>query len=336
MQELTLKQLIDPQVLQKIQDGFAKLTGMAALTADANGVPVTEGSNFTEFCSKLTRKSSLGCKLCEECDKNGGLETRRAGMATSYFCHAGLVDFAAPIMLDGNFIGSFIGGQVLTEEPDEKQYREIAHKLDIDEDTFVDALHKVSIVPKEKVQSAAEFLYTIAEVLSTIAYTSYNMTQMNADLISSIEDTTKIVGNVHKLSEQAQRSISKMGTRFDELSALSAKCMDEVEGCTDIVNVIQDSATTTHILGLNASIEASRAKEDGKGFGVIAREVRGLADTSRQSADLMKSKINNIHEHAKEIADSAAEAKQMVSDCLKEIDVLKESVAQIHGGNFNF
>lgn len=332
MQELTLKELIDPQVLQKIQDGFANITGMAALTADADGVPVTEGSNFTDFCSNLTRKSSKGCKRCEQCDKNGGLETRKTGKATSYFCHAGLVDFAAPIMLDGNFIGSFIGGQVLTEEPDEEHYREIAKELDIDPEVFIEALRKVNIVPKDKVQAAAEFLNTIAEVLSSIAYTSLNTTQMNSQLIASIDDTAKVIKGVQQMSAQAQKSIDKMGDKFDHLAGLSVECLNEVDGCEDIVNVIQENATTTHILGLNASIEASRAKEEGKGFGVIAREVRGLADTSRQSADLMKSKINIIREHTKEMSDSTLEAKQMVEQCIKEIDKLKESVSKIHGG----
>lgn len=332
MQELTLKELIDRQVLQKIQDGFAKVTGMAALTADADGVPVTTGSNFTDFCSELTRKSANGRKRCEQCDKNGGLETRKTGKATSYFCHAGLVDFAAPIMLDGNYIGSFIGGQVLTEEPDEEQYRAIADDLGIEQDKFVEALHKVSIVPKDRVQAAAEFLHTIAEVLSSMAYTSFNTTQMNSQLISSIDDTTKIIKGVQQISEQAQNSIDKMGKRFNNLADLSAQCLNEVESCDGIVDVIQENATTTHILGLNASIEASRAKEDGKGFGVIAREVRGLADTSKQSADLMKSKINNIREHTKEMSDSTIEAQQLVNQCMKDIERLKESVSKLHGG----
>lgn len=332
MQQLTLKELIDPQVLQKIQDGFAEVTGMAALTADADGVPVTEGSNFTDFCSKLTRQSGKGCKRCEQCDKNGGLETRRTGKATSYFCHAGLVDFAAPIMLDGDFIGSFIGGQVLTEEPDEEHFRSIAEELDIDPDEFIGALRKVSIVPKEKVQKAAEFLHTLAQVLSSLAYTSFNTVQMNSQLISSIDDTSKIISSAKQISEQAHRSIDQMGRKFDHLAELTERCLSEVDDCEGIVDVIQENATTTHILGLNASIEASRAKEDGKGFGVIAREVRGLADTSKQSADQMKHMINNIREHTKEMSDNTLEAKQMVEQCIDEIGRLKESVSFLQGG----
>lgn len=329
-QELTLRKLIDPHVLQKIQDGFAEVTGMAALTTDADGVPVTEGSNFTDFCTKLTRKSAIGCTRCEQCDKKGGLQTRNTGKATSYICHAGLIDFAAPIMLNGQFIGSFIGGQVLTDTPDEEKYRKIAEELDINPDDFVVALRKVKIVPKEKVQTAAEFLHTIADVLSSMAFTGYNTTQINNQLISSIDDTTHVIKNVQKISEQAQKSINEMGRRFEQLAELSSKCLSEVNSCNDIVNVIQENATTTHILGLNASIEASRAKEDGKGFGVIAREVRSLADTSKQSADVIKGRMSVIRDHTQEITDNTMEAKQIVEQCINDIENLKDSVSKLH------
>lgn len=52
---MKLTDLIDIRTLQEIQDGFAAATGMAALTTDADGVAVTKGSNFTDFCMKLTR-----------------------------------------------------------------------------------------------------------------------------------------------------------------------------------------------------------------------------------------------------------------------------------------
>ena len=110
MSYVRLTELISPSVLQEIQDGFANVTGMAALTTDADGVPVTQGSNFTDFCMKYTRCSAKGCKRCEECDRMGGEKTRETGLAQAYVCHAGLMDFAAPIMLNGEFIGSFIGG----------------------------------------------------------------------------------------------------------------------------------------------------------------------------------------------------------------------------------
>lgn len=188
MKELVLTDLVDISVLQQIQDGFSNFTGMAALTTDAHGIPVTEGSRFTDFCMNLTRKSALGCTRCEQCDKNGALETLRTKKVSIYDCHAGLVDFAAPIMVEGKFIGSFIGGQVRTHELDEEKMREIAAELGIHEDDYIEALKHTQILDRKEVERTATFLAEIAKILSEMAYRSYNA-----------------IGNSRKM-EQAARS----------------------------------------------------------------------------------------------------------------------------------
>lgn len=173
MSDLKLTDLIDVTTLQKIQDGFSEYTGMAALITDATGTPVTIGSGFTDFCQKLTRQSVLGRKRCEECDKLGALQTLKDGKPAVYDCHAGLVDFAAPIMLKGEFIGSIIGGQIRTNEMSEEQVRNTAIELGIDENIYLEAARKVYIIRRERVEKAAKFLCEIADALSRVAYNHY-------------------------------------------------------------------------------------------------------------------------------------------------------------------
>lgn len=170
---LYLTELIQAEMLQQIQDAFSDMSGMAALTTDSNGVPVTEGSNFTDFCMKFTRTSELGLKRCKQCDKHGSELTIENGGACSYSCHAGLMDFAAPIMANGKMVGSFIGGQVLTEKPDLDKVRETAIELGIDPDEYVEAVKKVPIVSKARLEKASQSLYVFASILSNIAYNGY-------------------------------------------------------------------------------------------------------------------------------------------------------------------
>lgn len=125
MQELNLTDLIDVNLLQKIQDSFSNMTGLAALTTDPDGKPVTKGSSFTDYCMKYTRKSKVGCERCEQCDRFGAESTMKSGRATTYMCHSGLIDFAAPIVADGQLIGCFIGGQVLVEKPKKEDRKSV-------------------------------------------------------------------------------------------------------------------------------------------------------------------------------------------------------------------
>lgn len=200
--DVTITDLIDVNVLQKIQDSFSKMTGMAALTTDAEGVAVTQGSNFTEFCTKYTRQSEIGGKRCQQCDRRGAEEALYNGRACAYECHAGLMDYAAPIMADGRMVGCFIGGQVLTEQPNLERTEVIAEELGINPEEYKKAIGDVKIVNKQEVNDATEFLYTFANILSSVAYSKYKVDVGNKlllqknrelDFLASHDSLTKLL-----------------------------------------------------------------------------------------------------------------------------------------------
>ena len=195
-EELKLTDLVDIDILQRIQDAFSKMTGIAALTTNADGMAVTNGSNFSEFCMKHTRTSSVGCARCEKCDKYGAELALKNGRSITYFCHAGLVDFAAPIMADGKMVGCFIGGQVLSEPPSEDKMRETALEIGVDPDVYVAASKKVNIIPKQNIDHAAEFLYTIANILSDIAYSRYLVYQANLEIEKAANMKSDFLANM--------------------------------------------------------------------------------------------------------------------------------------------
>lgn len=194
--KLHLIDLIDAETLQQIQDAFSDMTGMASLTADVNGVAVTTGSGFTDFCMNYTRKSELGRQRCELCDIRGARISQKYGIACSYRCHAGLVDFAAPITADDELVGSFIGGQVLVEPPDIKVIREIAVDLGLDPDEYEAAVKLIPIVEREKVEKAAHFLYVIASTLSSIAYKSYDLHNSNREIEKATQMKSDFLANM--------------------------------------------------------------------------------------------------------------------------------------------
>lgn len=180
--EFTLTDLIDVESLQKIQDAFSDMSGIASMITDASGVIQTKPSRFTDFCKKYIRNTEEGRKRCHECDKLGVEKAAKAGGSCAYFCHAGLVAFAAPIITHGHLVGCFIGGQMLTIPPDERQIRQVAEGIGVDADELVGAAHNIRIVDKEMIGKVSNALYTIASVLSDIAYSKYQVTLTNMEL----------------------------------------------------------------------------------------------------------------------------------------------------------
>lgn len=183
-----LTDLIPVETLQKIQISFSKMARMAALTTDENGIPLTEGSNFSDLCTNFCRKSSIGRKRCEKCDRDGAMRVLETGRPVSYFCHANLVDFAAPIMLGDRMIGTLVGGQVLSEEPDYDKMREIARELELDEDSFVEAARRTQIVPEAAIERSTNFIYEFSLVISEMAYKTYETIRLSNLAVSQKSD----------------------------------------------------------------------------------------------------------------------------------------------------
>lgn len=195
-EEILLTDLIPVETLQKIQNSFSKMARMAALTTDENGVPITEGSNFTDFCTNYCRKSPIGRERCEKCDRDGAIKVFESGKPASYFCHAHLVDFAAPIMLGECMIGSFIGGQVLAEEPDYDKMRETAREIGVDEEGFIEAASKIQIVPKAAIERSTQFIYEFAGVISDMAYKSYETIRLSKQAMQAAAQKSDFLANM--------------------------------------------------------------------------------------------------------------------------------------------
>lgn len=252
MQEILLTDLIDVQVLQRIQNGFSKFTGMASLTTDADGNPITEGSGFTDFCTLYTRTSEKGLARCMECDKMGGLLALEQGKAVVYNCHAGLVDYAAPIMVEGQYIGSFLGGQVRTTPVDEAAVRETARKLGIDEEAYLAAAGRTNQVPYEQIERAAEFLAEIAEVLSEMAYKSYVALQQSQRLERAARSHNDFIVDMNaNMRQRVQEWIDMAQSMQDEEdSRKSAELLEQLmkkgrEFMTTIDDTVEYSKITS-------------------------------------------------------------------------------------------
>lgn len=252
--------LVNLEELQTMQDAFALATGMAAVTVDRNGVFITKPSNFSDFCMKYIRKSEIGIKRCERCDAEG---------KGTYFCHAGLLDFAEPIIINGVQYGSVLGGQVLSKEPDEEKYKEIARELGILEDSYIEALRKVPIRSEEAIHAASRLVKELINMLINFRY-------------EKKKNETKLI----VLDMEMENMISKtkdIATRAKSLGRISKE---------------------QTILSLNASIEAGRAGDAGKGFSIVANQMGELAESSAEIYQAIIEDANIIHTSVEHLEDA--------------------------------
>lgn len=239
MAELLLTDLIDIELLQKIQDEFSKYTGMSALTTDADGKPLTKGSAFTDFCMNYTRRSELGYQRCVASDKNAALRALESGEPVVYVCHAGLADFASPIMMGDKLLGCFLGGQVrISSKIDEEALKETAKELGIEYESYYEAMQNTNTIGKKELQKSAKFLGIVANVLSEMAYQNY----MAIDKYRNLERAARSQSHfLMDLSSDLHENMSEW------ISALQDVVKNgSVESVMDVIDTMLTNGTTTY------------------------------------------------------------------------------------------
>ena len=132
-----------------------------------------------------------------------------------------------------------------------------------------------------------------------------------------------------KLINENNTKVTQLAQDFDQLIKLSDTAKQQLENTSETVKVIQNIALNTRILGFNASIEASRAKESGKGFGVIAQEVRSLADVSKTSAEKIEEIIDSISEIANEIHTTVISTNETVKTAFNNMNNMNTLLGQM-------
>lgn len=179
---LLLTDLIDIAILQEMQNSFSKMTGIAAYITDADGNYVTGCSCQSDFCSKYTRSSTIGAQRCKNCDINNMYQAFNQGKSIAYHCHAGLRNFATPIIINDRLIGCFFGGQFLDTSPDDARIRHLANEFGLDQEEYLHAYHCLPYFPREELKRASLFSHTITNALSGIAYHNFVILQENAKI----------------------------------------------------------------------------------------------------------------------------------------------------------
>lgn len=329
LNNITLLDVIDRRTLQNLQDAFAAATGMAALATDENG-PVTEGSNFTDFCMTLTRKSRVGADRCNQCDLKGGEEASRTGKPAVYYCTSGLMDFAAPVIVNGKHIGSLIGGQVLPEAPDEDKFRRIADEIGVDPDEYIAALRKVKIVPKRQIEAAANLLWQMATALSELGYQRLVSLDDQKDKDEIISEVNSKFSEITDSMNNVMSNILALENNFATIKDSAAASSKAVESTDGIVKAIENASTQLTLIGFNASIEAKRAGAAGAGFNVIAQEVRTLADKNTKQANEVENTLNEIK---KAIIGINAQLKTCNTEIQQNADVIEKLKALVDEAN---
>jgi len=168
----------------------------------------------------------------------------------------------------------------------------------------------------------------LVERLQTVFSTSVEVAEQTVDLSAKSESE----GNSGKLvMTQAMASVSALSDSVISAGSMIERLGEESKEIGGIISVIKGVAEQTNLLALNAAIEAARAGEQGRGFAVVADEVRSLAGKTQESAGEIETIIEKIILSVQETSDRVSQSVQLAEESDESIEGVVISYSELVG-----
>ncbi|HEY9765680.1 MAG TPA: PocR ligand-binding domain-containing protein [Chroococcales cyanobacterium] len=194
--EYKLAQLIDIPKLQVILDSLFAASGILSAILDIDGTILT-ASGWQDICVNFHRCNLKTRLACHESDAYITSHLKEGERFVLYQCGSGLVDGASPIVVDGKHLGNVYTGQLFLEKPDVEFFRKQAKAFGFDEKEYLDALAKVPLLPREKVEKELNFLAQFAEMLAAVGLKQKRLLEAQKALQESEENYRAIFDNAN-------------------------------------------------------------------------------------------------------------------------------------------
>ncbi|MCM1104047.1 MAG: methyl-accepting chemotaxis protein [Clostridium sp.] len=172
-------------------------------------------------------------------------------------------------------------------------------------------------------QNCVQHIQTLSDQIRTVYEYTDEITRVSEDANRTITDGMKVIDD---LSEKSRATEDITGAIHKDIMSLS----EQTRSIGDFANIINDIASQTNLLSLNASIEAARAGDAGRGFSVVAEEIRKLADQSLTAANQIGEIVERIQRQTGETVDSVNRANEIVAS---QSDSLQHTLDAFHNVN---
>lgn len=174
----------------------------------------------------------------------------------------------------------------------------------------------------DRVGNMSEGVGTLNENVLDIANAARTMSGHVVNASSNVEEISQAITAIANTAREAAQTAANASSRASEAGGSVETLSGAVGEITKVVDAIRAIAGQTRMLALNAAIEAQRAGSAGKGFQVVANEVKGLADEAAEAADEIAHRINAVR-------DGTSSAVAVIADVSKVIEEVHASVARI-------
>jgi len=239
-------------VVKWLLDSYYKATGFKVIFINKKGKIFLSSASDGFLCNfcKLIQSNSEGEKRCFKSFSNGMLKSAEYGFPYIYRCHAGIIEWSAPFLYEGELLGSFISGGVLMRKPDSsffKEIKKVAKTLGPEESQLEEILKRIKIVSEKRVKAAADILHIMANYLTKMKLTETRLRQekyiQQARISEEIQrikrkELVLLEKEEKKENENSFISVSSLYPLETERELLRRVRLGDKEGAKEVLNEI--------------------------------------------------------------------------------------------------
>jgi len=206
-------------------------------------------------------------------------------------------------------------------------------------DLLKDATKELSLVTESSSElTATQQLESqqLAAAMNEMAATAQEVAKNASDTASSVHDAEASTQHSEEIAVAAMKAMDNLVAEVESAANVITKLEDDSSSIGMVLDVIKGIAEQTNLLALNAAIEAARAGEQGRGFAVVADEVRTLASRTQESTNEIQSMIEKLQSgtrdavkvmlHAKELGEDGSSQTEATAKALSEISSSVKSI----------
>lgn len=240
--QLDIIHLFGKEKLETIQESLSKATGLAFITVDFKGEPITSATSFSRYCEKV-RNNPEAMERCKSSDAFGSIQAAVTQKTNVYFCPCGLLEVAIPIIVRGHYLGGFIGGQIRCSDAPESVSRlsSVMHAARADEAVaeYRPLLEEIPFYSYEKFLDIANLVFLVINQLSENEVSQH----LQEDILK------KRIKKIQALNHSYAKEITQLNRQVLELEMQSNQ-YELLDMLTSLLNltIIEEAGRTNELL----------------------------------------------------------------------------------------
>ena len=192
-------------------------------------------------------------------------------------------------------------------------------------------VESVSAQSNQAVAGQRNQIELVATAMNQMSATAQEVARSAAAAVSSAHSVNDETLSGRGLVESQQGSIARLASEIDQSVVVINQLASDSQSISRVLEVIKSIAEQTNLLALNAAIEAARAGEQGRGFAVVADEVRTLAKRTQQSTEEIEQMIAKLHGGVSAAVKAMGSSHEMASGTVGQSEKVQQALENILG-----